>query len=76
MYKVATLFSNCRTCMYGSQVSAYFDIAPPSFREYLVLLNKLVDVVLQALSETRVRVLKHEQSSMLSLVGRGPGRAC
>ncbi|XP_065292311.1 uncharacterized protein [Dermacentor albipictus] len=36
MYKVATLLSNCRTCMYGSQVSRYFGIAPPSFREYLV----------------------------------------
>ncbi|XP_070379262.1 uncharacterized protein [Dermacentor albipictus] len=36
MYKVATLLSNCRTCMYGSQVSTYFGIAPPSFREYLV----------------------------------------
>ncbi|XP_050033367.1 uncharacterized protein [Dermacentor andersoni] len=36
MYKVATLLSNCRTCLYGSQVSAHFDIAPPSLREYLV----------------------------------------
>ncbi|XP_075530067.1 uncharacterized protein LOC142563397 [Dermacentor variabilis] len=36
MYKVATLLSKCRTYMYGSQVSTYFGIAPPSFRGYLV----------------------------------------
>ncbi|KAL1422035.1 hypothetical protein MTO96_022497 [Rhipicephalus appendiculatus] len=36
MYKVATLLSNCRTCMYGSQVSTYFDVAPPTLTEYLV----------------------------------------
>ncbi|KAL3213458.1 hypothetical protein MRX96_035391 [Rhipicephalus microplus] len=36
MYKVATLFINCRTCMYGSQVSTYFDVTPPTLREYLV----------------------------------------
>ncbi|XP_037572693.1 uncharacterized protein LOC119455374 [Dermacentor silvarum] len=36
VYKVATLLSNCRTCIYGSQVSAHFDIAPPSLGEYLV----------------------------------------
>ncbi|KAL3206864.1 hypothetical protein MRX96_039863 [Rhipicephalus microplus] len=30
MYKVATLFLNCRTCMYGSQVSTYFDVTPPT----------------------------------------------
>ncbi|KAL3181944.1 hypothetical protein MRX96_035707 [Rhipicephalus microplus] len=36
MYKVATLFLNCRTCMYGSQVSTYFDVTPPTLREYLV----------------------------------------
>lgn len=36
VYKVATLLSNCRTCMYGSQVSAHFDIVPPSLGEYLV----------------------------------------
>ncbi|KAL3184415.1 hypothetical protein MRX96_031827 [Rhipicephalus microplus] len=35
-YKVPTLFLNCRTCMYGSQVSTYFDVTPPTLREYLV----------------------------------------
>ncbi|XP_077492280.1 uncharacterized protein LOC144103438 [Amblyomma americanum] len=35
MYKVATIFANCHTAMYGSQVSDYFHLAPPSLREYL-----------------------------------------
>lgn len=35
MYKVATILSNCHTCMYGSQVCSYFNLSPPSLRDYL-----------------------------------------
>lgn len=35
-YKAATILANCHTCMYGSQVSAYFDLEPPCLAEYLV----------------------------------------
>lgn len=35
MYKVGTLLSNCHTCLYGSQVSQYFDLEPPCLRHYL-----------------------------------------
>lgn len=35
MYKSATILANCHTCMHGSQVSEYFDLQPPSLREYL-----------------------------------------
>ncbi|KAH6923743.1 hypothetical protein HPB50_005814 [Hyalomma asiaticum] len=41
MYKVAVLLSNCRTCLYGSEVSAYFDVTPPSLKEYLVPLQEV-----------------------------------
>lgn len=35
MYKVGTLLSNCHTCLYGSQVSQYFNLDPPCLRHYL-----------------------------------------
>lgn len=35
MYRVATLLTNCHACMYGNQVSSYFDLEPPSLSEYL-----------------------------------------
>ncbi|XP_075722542.1 uncharacterized protein LOC142765428 [Rhipicephalus microplus] len=35
MYKVGTIFANCHTCMYGSQVSQYFQVEPPQLEEYL-----------------------------------------
>lgn len=35
MYRVSTLLSNCHTCLYGSQVSQYFDLEPPCLRHYL-----------------------------------------
>jgi hypothetical protein len=34
-YQVATLLSNCHTCLYSSQTSDYFDVTPPSLEEYL-----------------------------------------
>lgn len=36
MYKVATLLANCRTCLYGNQVSHFFNVEPPTLEEYLV----------------------------------------
>ena len=34
-YIVSALFTNCHTCLRGSQVSDYFEINPPSLEEYL-----------------------------------------
>ncbi|KAL3247067.1 hypothetical protein MRX96_057262 [Rhipicephalus microplus] len=39
MYKVATLLTNCRTCLYDSQVSMYFGLEPPSLSDYLFPFN-------------------------------------
>jgi hypothetical protein len=35
-YAVGALLTNCHTCLYGSQTSRYFGIAPPSLEEYLL----------------------------------------
>lgn len=34
-YKVATILTNCHTCLYGSQVSDYFECDPPMLEDYL-----------------------------------------
>lgn len=34
-YKVATILTNCHTCLYGSQVCQYFELEPPTLQEYL-----------------------------------------
>ena len=34
-YTVATLLSNCHTCLYGSQTSTYFGLEPPQLEDYL-----------------------------------------
>ena len=34
-YVVATLLSNCTACLYGNQVSNYFDLQPPFLEDYL-----------------------------------------
>lgn len=34
-YKVATILTNCHTCLYGSQVNHYFECDPPTLEEYL-----------------------------------------
>ncbi|KAL3214088.1 hypothetical protein MRX96_035014 [Rhipicephalus microplus] len=39
MYKVATLLTNCRTCLYDSQVSMYFGLEQPSLSDYLIPFN-------------------------------------
>ncbi|XP_040358411.1 protein ALP1-like [Ixodes scapularis] len=39
MYKVATLLSNCHTCLYGSQVSNFFEVEAPALDDYLVPLS-------------------------------------
>ncbi|KAH8009893.1 hypothetical protein HPB51_021691 [Rhipicephalus microplus] len=39
MYKVTTLLTNCRTCLYDSQVSMYFGFEPPSLSGYLFPFN-------------------------------------
>ena len=34
-YLVATLLTNCHTCLYGSQTSNFFDLQPPALEVYL-----------------------------------------
>lgn len=34
-WPVATILTNCHTCLYGSQTSEYFGVLPPSMEEYL-----------------------------------------
>ena len=34
-YSVATLLTNCHTCLYGSAVSEFFGLQPPTVMEYL-----------------------------------------
>lgn len=36
MYRMATLLSNCHTCLYGSLMCDYFGVGPPSLDEYLM----------------------------------------
>ncbi|KAJ8912366.1 hypothetical protein NQ315_014733 [Exocentrus adspersus] len=35
MYSVATLLTNCHTCLHSSQQSTYFNIQPPTLEQYL-----------------------------------------
>lgn len=35
MYLTCALMQNCRTCLYGNQVSQFFDFAPPDINTYL-----------------------------------------
>lgn len=35
MYRVATILSNCHTCLYGGNPSQYFHINPPPLEAYL-----------------------------------------
>ncbi|KAL3218609.1 hypothetical protein MRX96_050654 [Rhipicephalus microplus] len=35
MYRVAVILTNCHACMYGNQVSTYFDAQPPCLQDYL-----------------------------------------
>jgi nuclease HARBI1 len=34
-YCVASLLTNCHTCLYGSQVSSYFNCSPPALEAYI-----------------------------------------
>lgn len=34
-FKIATILTNCHTCLYGSQVCSYFELNPPTLEEYL-----------------------------------------
>ena len=36
MYYTCALLQNCRTCLYGNQVSIFFDCEPPNIQTYLV----------------------------------------
>ncbi|KAF8826370.1 hypothetical protein HHX47_DHR5000203 [Lentinula edodes] len=36
LFSVACLLTNAHTCLYGSQTSQYFDLAPPTLEEYFV----------------------------------------
>lgn len=36
-FKVAAILTNCHTCLYGSQVSQYFECDPPELDEYLAI---------------------------------------
>ena len=40
-YTVAVFLYNCHTCLYGSQVSAYFGCFPPELRDYLNCRDRL-----------------------------------
>lgn len=35
MYKAATIFANCHTCLYGSQTAQFFNINPIALEQYL-----------------------------------------
>ena len=35
-YAVATLLTNCHTCLYGNETSRFFDLTPPTLDQYLV----------------------------------------
>ena len=35
MYLICALLQNCRTCLYGNQVSSFFDCEPPNIDTYL-----------------------------------------
>ncbi len=43
LYKPATILTNCRACLYGSQTSQYFAVQPPSLppslQDYLLFGN-------------------------------------
>ncbi|XP_075736597.1 uncharacterized protein LOC119161700 isoform X1 [Rhipicephalus microplus] len=41
MYKVATLLTNCRSCLYDSQESMYFGLEPPSLNDYFHLYDAI-----------------------------------
>ena len=34
-YAVATLLTNCHTCLYGNETSQFFDLTPPALDQYL-----------------------------------------
>lgn len=34
-YAVGTIFTNCHTCLYGSQTSSYFAVDAPTLENYL-----------------------------------------
>ena len=34
-YLVGTIMTNCHTCMYGSEVSEFFDVQPPTLEQYV-----------------------------------------
>lgn len=34
-YRVAVILTNAHVCLYGSQVSSYFEYEPPSLENYL-----------------------------------------
>lgn len=34
-YKVATILTNCHTCLYGSQVCYYLEVGPPTLDDCL-----------------------------------------
>ena len=36
-YLVGALLTNCHTCLYGNETSAFFGVQPPSLEEYLHL---------------------------------------
>ncbi|CAL8106332.1 unnamed protein product [Orchesella dallaii] len=35
-FKVAAIFTNCHTCIYGSNTSTYFNLSPPDIEDYLM----------------------------------------
>jgi hypothetical protein len=35
-FKVATILTNCHTCLYGSQTSTFFNVSSPNLEDYLI----------------------------------------
>jgi nuclease HARBI1 len=35
IFLLATLFTNCHTCCYGSEVNLFFQVTPPTLEQYL-----------------------------------------
>jgi nuclease HARBI1 len=42
-WPVANILTNCHTCCYGSQTSAYFQVEPPSLRAYVAMGSDMPD---------------------------------
>ena len=65
LYIVAALFVNCRTCLFGSQTTQFFDVDAPELETYLRLLQTFTGV-LQEKIRTRA-VFKKTHTNYISI---------